>query len=36
MDGKVVTLVKTLRMGVPVELASDGGLSFTAYDFDRF
>ena len=38
MDGKVMTLIKTLRnlfpqMGVPVELATDCRPSFTAYDF---
>ena len=41
MDGKVLTLIRTLRnlfaqMGVPVELATDGGPSFTAYDFGQF
>ena len=39
MDGKVVTLIKTLRnlfaqMGVPVELATDWGPGVTAYNFD--
>ena len=41
MDGKVVMLIKTLRnlfaqMGVPVKLTTDGGPSFTAYDFGRY
>ena len=41
MDGKVLSLIKVLRnlfaqKGVPVELATDGGPTFTVYDFDRF
>ena len=37
MDGKFMTLIKTLwnlfaQMGVPEELATDGGPSFTAYE----
>ena len=35
----MITLIRTLRnlfaqMGVPVELATDGGPSFTANDFE--
>ena len=41
MDRKVVTLVKTLRnlflqMGMPVELATDGGPSFKVSEFSQF
>ena len=41
MDGKAMTLIKTLRnlfsqMGVPEELATDGGPSFTAYETRQF
>ena len=41
MDGKVMTLIKTIRnlfaqIGVPVKLATDGGPSFTAYDFGKY
>ena len=41
MDGKAMTLIKTLRnlfaqMGVPEEMASDGGPSFTCYETKQF
>ena len=41
MDGKAMTLIKTLRnlfaqMGVPKEMASDGGPSFTCYETKQF
>ena len=41
MDGKVIALITTLinsfaQMGVQVELATDGGQRFTAYDFGEF
>ena len=41
MDGKAMTLIKTLRnlfaqMGVPEEVATDGGPSFTCYETKQF
>ena len=41
MDGKTMSLIKTLRnlfaqMGVPEELATDGGTSFTSYETQQF
>ena len=41
MDGKAMTLIKTLRnlfaqMGVPEEMASDSGPSFTCYETKQF
>ena len=41
MDVKVMSFVKTLRnlfsqMGVPDELATDGGPSFPAFEFSQF
>ena len=41
VDRKAMTLIKTLRnlftqMGVPEELATDGGPSFTPYETRQF
>ena len=41
MDSKAMTLIKTLRnlfaqMGVPEEMATDGGPSFTCYETKQF